>query len=910
MSYFPKDLLDAIGKGIGDAAGNVKDYVSNAGTSFIKEAKYRSDVLKQTNDPLVAYGPPASIGRSALTDFKKPIEDATNKLNFKVGNVNVPLGSALRTGVSFLTGGAYSPEEQTFYKKVNNRVPLSPTDVQVGKKVASDQLLNIGTMAGTLTDLPAAALEVAAKQLERNISKGITGANAEKNIFLAIEPYLKNTGIKDAEIRTIVKEIADSSKQEIDDVIAKVNVSRVQTEPSLPKSDKLPTEKGQFNVNYLADKTTAQKEALKNLQKDDVIGKMKMDEIKKIAETIGYDATEYTDRQIKEIAAKELKTRSMVATLETELRNLKANNAPIEQLIQKETEIANTMRISASQGTKAAIELRSRQIFADQYSTAKEKIYRLLDAMGLDPEKYAKKAVEDGVNWDDAKSVTKFYRELVPAKWSDLLSEYRYQNMLSSPLSQIVNTATNLGQTVLNPVTKLASGGIDLVSNVLGAKKVRTHFVGEAGQQVKGTVNAIPTAISDFVNTMKGNIPMDRFDVNRIPTNNPILEKTNMFVKLLDASDKFFRALIKGGEMESLAYKYQKMGKEVPIDQIAKEAEEKAAYWIFHKALDPKNKTGQGALLSSIDNWTSAMYGIRNAPFGDWIIPFIQTPMNILKQGVEFSPAGLFTLPGAKDKTEQLAKIAVGSAVMVTAAHLAELGDVTWSAPSGAEEKKKFFDSGRIPYAIKIGDNWYSFSKLGPLAYPIAFAAKMKYDAKYNPKAYTTNDFEKAKSTISSMLGFFANQSYMEQLGVLADTFKDPEKGVPDLLANFSRQVVPQSSLLSWVARMMDDTYRKADSVKENVMSGIPKLSEELEPYTKRNGKPSKRPYPIFNSFSPIQKSPSGSKLDEQIYQSGITKQQSSSIKSKIKSGDMTLKEGMEQRKKLLRESRLRLTPR
>ena len=72
--------------------------------------------------------------------------------------------------------------------------------------------------------------------------------------------------------------------------------------------------------------------------------------------------------------------------------------------------------------------------------------------------------------------------------------------------------------------------------------------------------------------------------------------------------------------------------------------------------MTPANKTGQGLLLSKIDALTSAVYKLRDVPGVKWFIPFVQTPMNILKQGIEYSPLGITTLVGNTKKWNSLEK--------------------------------------------------------------------------------------------------------------------------------------------------------------------------------------------------------------------------------------------------------------
>ena len=113
------------------------------------------------------------------------------------------------------------------------------------------------------------------------------------------------------------------------------------------------------------------------------------------------------------------------------------------------------------------------------------------------------------------------------------------------------------------------------------------------------------------------------------------------------------------------------------ISRAAKTGEE----LVFRKALDISNKKGQGVLLSKIDALTNVAYKFREVPGVKWFIPFVQTPMNILKQGIEYSPLGISTLPGAANKIEQFGKTLVGTTVFAGSGWLALKDLTTWATP-------------------------------------------------------------------------------------------------------------------------------------------------------------------------------------------------------------------------------------
>lgn len=348
------------------------------------------------------------------------------------------------------------------------------------------------------------------------------------------------------------------------------------------------------------------------------------------------------------------------------------------------------------------------------------------------------------VDWNNPKQVADFYRKFVKPNLGDIVNEYRYINLLSSPKTHIVNAFSNaLQATVVSPVTKLYSGVVDSFASGLTGKE-RQHYTSEVPAYYKGLFNSVGDAFLKAQKAFKGETFAERPDIGRLPTNSAITKPFQAIPRALEASDVFFRTLISAGEKEALSTRYTKQGKEISEALINKQAMDKAQYFVFRKALDPSNKTGQGKILSYIDKFTTAVYGFRKVPGVGWFIPFVQTPMNILKQGLEYSPAGVVTLPGAKDKTEQLSKALVGSTVFAGAAWLSQIGDSTWSAPTSEKQKEDFYASGRQPYSIKIGDQWVSYSRLGPLAYPIAMAAAIKYYTQQDPKALTKSKDRKS----------------------------------------------------------------------------------------------------------------------------------------------------------------------
>lgn len=672
-------------------------------------------------------------------------------------------------------------------------------------------------------------LEISTKGVEAIQQKGIA-------------PQMEPTQIKQPQtkVNTLAKLEQQGYPQEakVTKEIAKV----VEGKPSVVSI----SPKGRLNTKNLnlTDEAKAQIDELQNnipvtvISNKDVVAKSRLTAGRKTA---------MTDDQMKDILAKQLNSRQEVVSLQREFDKLKANGASLDELASMKGRIAEQSRIAQQQGTFAGRLLQSQNILANEYATPEQKIYALLDNAGIDQSKYIKDAVN--VDFNDPKQVVEFYRKHVPANFGDILTEIRYTNMLSSPLTQIVNTFSNVLQSgIVKPIEKTITGGLDAISSKLTGKE-RQYFASQGIDYAKGYYSALPEAFTKFKNIVSGKEMNISPDFEHIPTaTKGALKWYTTPLRTLEASDQFFRTLVIAGEKKSL-------GKlNLSESELLKRASESADYSLFRQKFDPDGKLGQGIVLRTWDKWNTGIQMLRRMPGGNWILPFLQTPTNILKQGMEYSPLGLTTMIGAKHPLEQLSKAMIGSAAFMGLYGLADKGATTWDTPTNPSEKELFYAAGLQPYSIKVGDKWVSYSKLGPLAYPLAMASALKWVEKNNPDQ---NVAENLRDALGQMVGFFGDQSYVKSIGDVIEAIKGGSSNklasaVSGEINNLSGQLVPYRSFLGWITRMIDPVYRKPEGLGQNLAAQIPGLSESVPAYTDLQGQPSQRDLPILNSFSPL----------------------------------------------------------
>lgn len=487
------------------------------------------------------------------------------------------------------------------------------------------------------------------------------------------------------------------------------------------------------------------------------------------------------------------------------------------------------------------------------------------------------------IDLDDPVQTAELYEKFVAPKIKDLITEYRYINMLSSPKTHLINTVSNMIQTfALSPTTKIATAAVDVPFSFV-TRSQRRYYFGEApvymmnmvqgsgkafkaaGQAWKGRTNMradlaginIRRSSRSFGNLRK-NFGLKSAVVGKIQ-NSWVWDKAKFPIKALEASDAFFRTLAQSGELASLGYRNRYLPaslkfkpKKVGIgigeeaitrtitveEQLAKKAEESGLYYIFRQGLRPE---GQGYALNIIDDVTALLMKTRETPYIgrplSWIVPFVQTPVNIFKQGIEYSTAGLLTVPGAQATQEQLGKAMIGSLVTASAGLIfGSQNRLIWEAPKNPKERNAFYAANLKPYSVLIGNTNVQFKYLGPLAYPLMLAAAAQHHknesiAKFKDPA--TMEIQEGKliktygamipKLAGSMLGFLGELPYAQSFGLLIDFAQGEETAKNKFGANFVRQVTPLIGTISWLNRSFGDEFvRRPEKLTDFIKASLP----------------------------------------------------------------------------------------
>jgi hypothetical protein len=113
---------------------------------------------------------------------------------------------------------------------------------------------------------------------------------------------------------------------------------------------------------------------------------------------------------------------------------------------------------------------------------------------------------------------------------------------------------------------------------------------------------------------------------------------------------------------------------------------------------------------------------------GRVVQPFIGIVYNVSKQMINHSPAGLARLVSNHNWNQESAirigaEALTGSLPLLFLVPYAEKGNITGAVPTDPGEKERFYETGKQPYSVKIGDRWVDYRLMGPLAMPFAEAS-------------------------------------------------------------------------------------------------------------------------------------------------------------------------------------------
>jgi hypothetical protein len=207
-------------------------------------------------------------------------------------------------------------------------------------------------------------------------------------------------------------------------------------------------------------------------------------------------------------------------------------------------------------------------------------------------------------------------------------------------------------------------------------------------------------------------------------------------------------------------------------------------------------------------------------PGAAWVIPFVKTPINIMKDALSYTPLGIFAKNTPTDV--KLARVAIGGAMAAGISQLVGSGEITGSYPKDAAKRNAMIAAGIPEYSMKIGDTWYSYARLEPVATIMGSTVDginaLKTHTDKNPYDQKYKDL--LLDVVGGITKNIASKTFLEGISGVLQAIHDPERYGGSFVNSLAGLVVP--SFVAAPARSADPFQRVVTGFGEAVQNRIP----------------------------------------------------------------------------------------
>ena len=470
-------------------------------------------------------------------------------------------------------------------------------------------------------------------------------------------------------------------------------------------------------------------------------------------------------------------------------------------------------------------------------------------------------------------NIDSVYEELgsqVPKSTIEKIDSWRYFSMLANPRTHIRNMFGNFAMGKMQRVKDKLAGGIEDVVGTFNKDIERTKTLKLADDKTKNFAknDVLNTDVQSMMelNENKYN-PQSRLQNARKTFKNDVLENT--LGKLFDWNDKALEA----EDALGLKSAYKKAltdyltANKIDTDKITDTQLSKARAYAVQQAKEATFHQAN-SIATAINQFSRNQFSMKNKltkGVTDAVLPFVKTPLNVAKSGLEYNPTGLLktiTVDTVKlrkgDITvnkyiDNLSKGLTGTGIAVLGYALADAGIL--KASGGDDDKKESYDEalGKQSYSIQINGKTFSLDWLAPAGIPLftgAEAYSIKNTNKNEKNSISSDDNKKENQLLESLEnwanGMAKSISPMSEMSMISgltsalSSYSDDKLSAigTNAVKSYVNQFVP--TLLGQVAKTTDDYERSTtstktgllqksvDQTKLQMMSKIPGLRQKL----------------------------------------------------------------------------------
>jgi hypothetical protein len=209
----------------------------------------------------------------------------------------------------------------------------------------------------------------------------------------------------------------------------------------------------------------------------------------------------------------------------------------------------------------------------------------------------------------------------------------------------------------------------------------------------------------------------------------------------------------------------------------------------------------------------------KDVPALKFVVPFITTPANVVRAGIEASalpwlnPKMVYdaTQPGAAGNVKA-AKLAGGAIMTVLAYSLYHAGIITGDGPDDMEQRKVLEADEWQKNSIRVGDTYLSYDRLDPVATPFVVTATF-----FDRSRFQRREHELIADTGAALWAAGTHFFELPFLQGMQNLSKLPDqgwKGIGKLVGKTASGFIPFSSLIATIARVDDPEATGVTGIK------------------------------------------------------------------------------------------------
>jgi hypothetical protein len=304
--------------------------------------------------------------------------------------------------------------------------------------------------------------------------------------------------------------------------------------------------------------------------------------------------------------------------------------------------------------------------------------------------------------------------------------------------------------------------------------------------------------------------------------------------KFMEASDQFVSTIIESGTSTVL----QKRG-------ISAEEAAQQGFLEAQKFLGKSNFGKEGwrevgvvdAFFDRIGNFGTAVKGRNDA----WnfvmtpLVPVLRLAVNFQKlKSKLFLPTQLLNMMTKKSRNmEDYAYLSISTALFGLAIDKYLKNEVAFEPPKDEAGRRLFFDSGRKPYSVKIGENWVPLQYLELFGAPFLFMGAVNAAYREDPNALTNSEVDKLGVLMQKFVkSYLVSPTYLNNIANAIEAVNGVNgKDWGNAVAYPVTGLIPFVGLYRDILDVLDPVRRKKSSAWDEFNALYLPLRQQMETY-------------------------------------------------------------------------------